>query len=196
MVTRVIACRMDSGLENPGARKFDRDLRVYVPENRPRLVVAALTILRAFVVAGRPGARELEPFARFEDWSNLVRGALIWLGEPDPLATRDALVAVDPERENLVALHRAWESVIGLKKWVTAKQIIEAAQKPTDHNLGIEGGDELDDALHTLFGPHDIAVNMLGKYLVQFDGRIIDGVAIRKHAVNGKSTRFCLEPVD
>jgi hypothetical protein len=196
MVTRVIICRMDAGMENPGARKFDRDLRVFVPANRPQLVAAALTVLRAFVAAGRPGVSELEPFARFEDWSNLIRGALVWLDEPDPLSTRDAVVAIDPERENLAALLRAWEAVIGVNEWLTAKQVIEASEKPSERSLDIAGGAELQDALGTLFGQYDLAPTTLGRFLVQFDGRIVDGKCLRKHAVNGKSTRFCLEEVE
>jgi hypothetical protein len=193
MVTRVIVCRMDAGMENPGARKFDRDLRAYVPENRPQLVVAALTVLRAYVVAGRPGSRDLEPFARFEDWSNLVRGALVWLGEPDPLSTREAIVAIDPERENLAALLRAWEAAIGIDKWVLAKDVVEISEQRGDDLVGRKAGEDLYEALDALFGPRDISINTLGRYLVQFDGRIVDGKCLRKHAVNGKSTRFRLE---
>src|SRR5690606_23832657 len=85
--TRVLMCRMDARVEDPGARRFDRDLRTWVPEHRAELVVAALTVLRAFVVAGRPGLDKLTPFGRFEEWSDLVRGALVWLGEPDPCET-------------------------------------------------------------------------------------------------------------
>lgn len=192
MITRVIACRMDAGIEDPGSRRFDRDLRVYVPENRPRLVAAALTVLRAFIVAGRPGLEEVTPFARFEDWSNLVRGALVWLGEPDPLTTREAIVAIDPERENLAALLRAWEKVIGFDRWVTAKEVIDAARGGFDRTAE-DGKADLAEALDAISPHHDITPISLGKYLVQFDGRIVDGVSIRRHVVNGKSTRFRLE---
>lgn len=193
MITRVIVCRMDAGMENPGARRFDRDLRVFVPENRPQLVAAALTVLRAFVVAGRPGLDALEPFARFEDWSNLVRGALVWLGEPDPLTTREAVVAIDPERENLGALLRAWESTIGLGKWMTAKEVIQAAEDPS-HRNGFSPASELYEALSAINASRfEMTPVALGKYLVSFDGRMVDGLYIRKHAVNGKSTQFCLE---
>lgn len=191
MTTRVILCRMDAGMENPGARTFDRDLRAYVPAHRPELVAAALTVLRAFIVAGRPGLVDLEPFARFEDWSNLVRGALVWLGEPDPLVTRDAVVSIDPARENLGALLRAWDNVIGRDTWVTAKQVLEA-RTPTgndweDHALALE------EAIGGIFPRYEPTAVALGKYLVQYDGRIIDGLCIRKHAINGKSTTFCLQ---
>lgn len=195
MITRVIACRMDARVENPGARRFDRDLRVYVPENRPQLVVAALTVLRAFIVAGRPGATELEPFARFEDWSNLVRGALVWLGEPDPLDTRAAVVAIDPETENLSGLIAAWKRVIGTDRWVTAKDVLDAADLTKDFEDDISSTTarmELDDAIRAIFPRFAPNPMSLGKYLVAFDGRITDGLCIRKHAVKGKSTKFAL----
>jgi hypothetical protein len=192
MITRVIACRMDAGIEDPGSRMFDRDLRVYVPENRPRLVAAALTVLRAFVVAGRPGLDGLIPFARFEDWSNLVRGALVWLGEPDPLITRDAVVAIDPVRENLAMLLEAWRKAIGYDKWVTAKQVIDTADGVHDE-IAPGAAAELAAALDTISPHNEITSIALGRHLVQFDGRIVDGVCIRKHATKGKSTKFCLQ---
>lgn len=194
MTTRVIVCRMDTGLENPGSRYFDRDLRAYVPENRPELVAAALTVLRSFIVAGRPGASSLEPFARFEDWSNLVRGALVWLGEPDPLLTREAVVSIDPARENLGALLRAWDKMIGRDMWVTAKNVLEART-----SLDFEreaAAEELAEAISGIFPRYEPTTVALGRYLVQYDGRIIDGMSIRKHVVNGKSTKFCLQVND
>src|SRR4029077_13510853 len=75
MTTRAIVCRLDAGVEKPEQRRFDIDLRKEVPRHRAKLVVAALTVLRAFIAAGRPGLDKLTPFGRFEDWSNLVRGA-------------------------------------------------------------------------------------------------------------------------
>ena len=74
--------------------------------------MAGLTVLRAFVVAGRPGLDKLTPFGRFEDWSNLVRGALVWLGEPDPAKTW--FIAVDdPERGDLALLMQAIVDNVG-----------------------------------------------------------------------------------
>ncbi|MCC0024425.1 MAG: hypothetical protein H6874_09405 [Hyphomicrobiaceae bacterium] len=192
--TRVIMCHLDAGVENPGARKFDRDLRTYVPEHRPQLVAAALTVLRAFVVAGRPGVEDLDAFGRFEDWSNLVRGALVWLGEPDPCATREALDAIDPERDNLAALMRAWLKVIGTEKWVTAKQVIDAAQPDFGDSVDAIDND-LDEALLTLF-PRFKTTKTVGRYLTKYKGRIVDGMRIQLHAVKGESTEYRLELVD
>lgn len=76
MSRRAILCTMDAKVEKPEKRMFTVDLREEVPRRRGELVAAALTVLRAFVVAGQPGARDLEPFGSFEEWSDLVRGAI------------------------------------------------------------------------------------------------------------------------
>lgn len=194
--TRVLMCRMDARVENPGARRFDRDLREWVPQHRPELVAAALTVLRAFVIAERPGLDKLEPFGRFEDWSNLVRGALVWLGEPDPCETRRDIEAHDPERELLSSLHRAWKIAIGTERWVTAKELIEAANDDSDFGAKKtakgEAAEQLSDALVAIT-PIYTNPKSLGTYLSRFTGRIIDGAAIRAHAVVGKSRKYRLE---
>jgi hypothetical protein len=55
-IRRVLLARMETELERPQDRDGFRipDLRAWVRDNRARLVHAALTILRAFIVAGRP----------------------------------------------------------------------------------------------------------------------------------------------
>lgn len=85
MATRAVMATIDAGVEEPGSRPFDVDLREDVPRRRGELVSAVLTVLRAHAVAGFPGWRRE---GRFGDWTKMVRGALIWLGEPDPWATQ------------------------------------------------------------------------------------------------------------
>ena len=41
--------------ERPEERKFDVDFLDYMSKNRPEIIRAAMTILRAFHCAGRPG---------------------------------------------------------------------------------------------------------------------------------------------
>lgn len=104
---RSVVSRIDSGEENPDERSFDFDPATLALERRARLVVAALTILRAFHVAGRPLPSDFKPMGSFEEYS-LVRGALRWLGLADPLATRERLRSNDPEREALTELLSLW----------------------------------------------------------------------------------------
>ena len=70
MTRRALLARMDAEVEQPEKRRFNVDLETEVPRRRPELVVAALTILRAFVVAGRrasTSSRRLEVL-----WSGLT----------------------------------------------------------------------------------------------------------------------------
>ena len=93
---RVLPIRLAPQVENPEERAdFEHpDLLGWVRANRPRLAAAALTILRSYVVAGRPE----QPSGRwgsFENWSALIRGAIVWTGLADPLETRETAKADD-----------------------------------------------------------------------------------------------------
>jgi putative DNA primase/helicase len=76
--------------------------------DRGKYVAAALTVVRAYIVAGKPG--KLPPLASFEEWSDLVRSALVWLGLPDPVETSEDARDDDPE---LIALRQS--SYAGLR---------------------------------------------------------------------------------
>ena len=74
--------------------------------DRGRYVSAALTIVRAYQVAGRPG--RLPSFGSFKAWSDCVRSALVWLGCTDPVITTHAAHRNDPDRQQAGALFEAW----------------------------------------------------------------------------------------
>lgn len=83
---RAVMCRLDAGVEKPENRRFSFDCHEEVKAGRPELVVAGLTILRAYIVAGKP--EKLTPMGSFDHWE-WIRGALVWLGcaEPEGMAT-------------------------------------------------------------------------------------------------------------
>ena len=107
---RAVICRLDARIERPDERSFDFDPLAEIRAQRPALVVAGLTILRAYALAGRPAA--LSPFGNFDDWS-WVRGALVWLGRADPVATRETILANDPQKGELLEVMEVWESAFG-----------------------------------------------------------------------------------
>jgi putative DNA primase/helicase len=57
LTRRAILCTLDPKHERPETRVFDRNPVAIAKAERPKYVVAALTILRAFHVAGRPSAK-------------------------------------------------------------------------------------------------------------------------------------------
>jgi hypothetical protein len=124
MSRRAILCRLDPGCERPELRRFSSDPIATLREHREKYLVAALTILRAFHVAGRP--RQVDPLGSFEDWSNWVRGALIWLGEADPVASMEAVRADDPKLEAMTAVMTQWALALCDRR-VTVRAVIDAA---------------------------------------------------------------------
>ncbi len=105
--TRAILCRLNPHCERPEERLFAINLYEYIPQNRGHLVKDALTILRAYHVAGRP-KQEVLPFGRFEEWSDFIRSALIWVGMEDACKSRKEIENADPIRLALGGLLTAW----------------------------------------------------------------------------------------
>jgi hypothetical protein len=106
---RAVVCRLDAQMERPDTREFRFDVHTEVLANRPSLVVAGLTILRAYVVAGRP--ERLTPMGSFSDWE-LIRGALVWLGMADPASTRAAILDADPRKNELLEVMDLWDAIV------------------------------------------------------------------------------------
>lgn len=110
-VRRSAVIRIDVNVERPHERTdfVRKDLGAYVLEHRAEFLSAALTILRAYQCAKRP-AQNLASWGSFGVWSELVRGALVWVGLADPWLTnrRQALDSSEPENEQ----HDFWLHVI------------------------------------------------------------------------------------
>jgi hypothetical protein len=187
MAVRALMVSLDARMERPGERSFDRDLRKWVPANRAALVVAALTILRAYVVAGRP--RGKMKASRFTDWSNLIRGALVWLGEPDPLDTQDRVSAGDSARADLVALMVAMRDEFGPGVFTSCGEII--AKAGTDDRTGNPPG-PLALALGAACPGRGTNSRALGKYLKSKVGRRHEGMYIKAHENNKNGNRYAV----
>lgn len=110
MVRRTLPIRLESPLEKPEERtKFKHaDLLGWVRTHRPRLAVAAISILHEYHLAARP-SQNLPAFGSFEQWSGLVRSAVVWAGLPDPCSNRALLAeASDDETAILRQLINGW----------------------------------------------------------------------------------------
>ncbi len=103
---RWLVARLVIADERPELREFDFDPVEEAQKHRPDLVAAALTIVRAYCVAGEQ--KKLRALGSFEKWSRRVREALVWLGEDDPVATMEAARAADPAAAKRRALMEAW----------------------------------------------------------------------------------------
>ena len=92
LARRVVHLRLESPEERPEERAGFKiqDLLAYAQAHRAELAAAALTVLRAWVLAGRPIPPGLKPWGSFEGWARTVCAAVVWAGLADPGDTREA----------------------------------------------------------------------------------------------------------
>ncbi|CAO3416505.1 hypothetical protein [Azospirillum argentinense] len=128
MTRRVLLCSLDPQMERPELRAFEANPLDMIETDRGRYVVAGLTVLRAYHVAGRPP--QAAPLGSFTEWSRWVRDALLWLDEKDPAETMEKVRAADPKLEALATVMDQWSTVIGSTR-VSAREVIEIAASDT-----------------------------------------------------------------
>lgn len=175
MTRRVLLCTLDPNTERPELRDFAGKPYETVIFNRGKYIAAALTVIRAYVVAGKPG--RLQPLASFEDWSGLVRSALVWLGKADPIETMESARAEDPITSGLRALYAAWHGAAGGKA-LSAGEVVSLANDRWDSNLlHPEFNQVLRDVAESRRG--DLDARALGRYLGRHKGRVIDGMKLQ-----------------
>src|SRR5207249_2335402 len=112
------------------------ELLARVRAQRRGLVRAALTILRGYDAAGRPRHGQAR-MGSFEQWDDLVRGAVVWAGLADPAAASDPNVGrgriraeSDEDLDVLGALLAALRDAYGTATFATADVASQAANDP------------------------------------------------------------------
>lgn len=178
LTTRAVPCDLDAKCERPEERAFEVNLYKDVPAHRGELIVAALTILRAYWIADRP-KQDLSVFGRFEDWSQWVRSPIVWLGRADPCGGRARLAQADPVREILIAVLTRWHSLFGEK----VQTVAEVVQRATVSVNGPEDEANLYEALVTA-APSKTADQIdkrkLGRWLHDHLNRVEGGLRIER----------------
>jgi putative DNA primase/helicase len=103
---RFVVARIIVDVERPELREFDFDPVEEAKKHRPDLVVAALTVVRAYLISSE--RVKLPPLGSFERWSRWVREALVWLGEADPVDTMERVRRVDTAMMKRRQLMKVW----------------------------------------------------------------------------------------
>ena len=167
LTRRALLCRLDPGVERPEMRVFDFEPVALAKANRPALVTAALIVLRAFTVA-KPRL-QASPLGSFEEWSALIRGALVWLGCADPVDSQAYLRAADPKLLQISAVMANWREIIGPEKVTVADVIAKAIEKTPQ-------AQEFREALLAIAGVKGaINARALGLWLSGVKNRIVEG---------------------
>jgi hypothetical protein len=115
---RTCMIRIVTDLDNPAERTgFDiDDMPAHVEAHRAELFEAALTMLRAWISTGRK-ANTLDGWGgrwgSFDDWDQVVRGAIVYCGLADPILTK-ATATAPSIKEGLADLVGGLEEAIAL----------------------------------------------------------------------------------
>lgn len=178
LVRRSLHCRLEPQCENPEARPESDfthpQLREHVTANRAQYLADALTIVRAYAVAGRPKVNA-RPMGSFEAWCRVVRDALVWAGGADPVETQAALrESADVERDEFSALAHAWHDALG-DRLVTASELLRLARQ------SVSAASPLLEALTGLMprGAEPTA-HAVGNRLRMLRGKFVGGLVLRE----------------
>lgn len=152
---RVFLARLDAQSEQPYARDFDFCPAQRMEIDRLRYAVAALTIIRAHITAGRPKLGKGRT-ASFELWDDLVRQPICWLKTlvveagvsdlprlDDPLKAAQNAFDQDPETTKHTALLHAWHGAFNSLPTTVASAVrhteIDDALKAALEEIGGQG---------------------------------------------------------
>lgn len=190
MTRRCLSIRLDPGCETPATRSFTRpDLVRDVLRERGRYVSAALIIVRAWIVAGKPKTI-CKSLAGYGDWSDLCRQPLLWLGCADPTVSVFEAMLDDPDRETLGRLLAAWFSVFGKTPAMVRDAIKQA----------LPFGDASTELLEVLRDIADergeINRRKLGWWIRRHAGRIVDGRRFVRASGNRSAEAWQVEVVE
>jgi putative DNA primase/helicase len=176
---RALHIRLEPACERPEDRGnfHHADLVGWVQVHQPRLLAAALTILRAFHAAGSP-ASGLNPAGSFEAWSKTVRDCVYWLTGQDATATQRALGAVGDESR--LALAGLWSAC--------AKHFPSCAFTSDGLLKALETDPEAQASAETLKrGPGELNAKSLGRLLRAHRGTIAEGLRLDSEQSNRRT---------
>ena len=182
LTRRALLCSLDAGMERPELRTFKRDVVKIAFDRRNELVIAGLTILRAWHLAKLAGESvRADTFGGFEQWSSRVREALIWLGQADPCETIGNVRDRDPAREQLGAVLEQWNQHLRIGERYSVKDVIETAiSAPLFHAalMNVAGGQ----------GTLMVSPERLGRWLKKVNGKIVRQLSLHHTGIlNGFS---------
>jgi hypothetical protein len=187
MTRRCITINLSPECETPATRRFQRPNLVRdVLLERGRYVSAALTMIRAWIVAGKPKI-VCKTLVSYGDWSDLCQQPLLWLGCADPTSSVFEAMAEDPDRETLARLLTAWQFAFANKPTM----IRDAVNKSTYPDY-----DELREVLHDIADERgEINRRRLGWWIKRHAGRIADGLRFVRVSGNRSAEAWKVESV-
>ena len=192
---RVLYCRIESDQENPEERNdfTHEDLLAWVKQHRHQLAIHAVTVLRAYVHAGRPD-QHLTTWGSYEAWSDLIRNAIVWIDLPDPWETRTILREADRSVELLGLIHAGIAEADQDGQGVTSGQIVQLLNAPVEPGKD-DRFSQLRAAITEICGAK-IDGRKIGYQLRQYAGRVKAGRQLCRETAHGGVAKWSIRVLD
>jgi hypothetical protein len=185
---RFFVCRLDADMEasKVAAREFDLEPLGYCVNNRLQIITAALTLIQGYVRAGFP--RVCDGLASMDDWNKLVRSTIVWLieqrvitGFVDPKSALMRDSANDPDAAALSGVLEGAKAVFGANRPFTIAELVKRTDQP-DNNVR--------QILLDIAGDRADSINnkKLGQYFLKREGRIMEGLRLKRGEQNRAKT--------
>jgi hypothetical protein len=194
MPRRVFRCRIDPAMSDPYAREFDFDPESYCIEKRFGIIASAMTIIKAWMFAGRPHSQGRT--ASFEDWDDLVRQPISWLSSfipdkiCDPMEVMKSGQSVDPEQSEWGVFLDALYAKYGSDRF-TVRDLIGIVENVKSSRSGssfsstvYEADETIYDCITDTMGSRDINGRRLGRFFLNRMDRICAGKRITRAGEN------------
>jgi hypothetical protein len=181
LARRSLVCRLVVNSEKATGREFRiTDLPTHIGQRRAEMLVAALTIVRAYIAAGQPDVAP--PLASFEAWSRIVRDPLIWLGMADPVASQET--EADDEVEALRGAFAALCEIYGTKPFMGYEVANDIGAREVRTALAADGCKDPDEA------------QSVGYWLRANRDRVANGLKLVKAADSHGSGKWQLQRIE
>lgn len=189
---RALRCYIAPGMENPEKRdpskyKYPQVLK-HIAANRREYVQAILTFMKAYIDKGCPTIPGTLGLGSFEEWSRIVRGAVMFYGMADPVASQDAL-----RSDSAVA---TWGILLGAARtiwgdtWFSAREIYDTAFRQAS-GIGSKASIvQLETSLEELLGTGQPSARAVTFILKRWLNRVVDGKKLVKSAQKDRTKGY------
>ncbi|MGQ2901725.1 hypothetical protein [Neoaquamicrobium sediminum] len=186
---RLIYSNLNSGVENPKNRNFRFNPRAMIENDRIGFIQSALFILSAYSAHGLgKGVVDVGKIASFQDWADMICGALMWLGCPNPLVTQKRVEQLDPGKQAELDLLAGLRESFGTNNAFNANDIRHAAIQNMMSTLA--------QALvhYSRDGKELPSAKSIGRHFLRLTDKVIGGLVLRaRHDSHDKKWSYFIE---
>jgi hypothetical protein len=189
MARRTVTIALDPKIETPATKVYVGNPVKTVRNQREHFVSLVLTIVQAWMVAGKP-ISNCKPVNGFDEWTKLVRQPLLWLEMEDPATRLFQQLEQDPGKETLGRVLSAW-----LREFGSVPTMIREVCQKTDANA-FQRNEELREALLEVAEERkEINRRKLGRWISRNEGRIVGGLRFERAEGNTSAERWIVRQV-